>query len=272
MGCPSARTRGCGRALGRWRLLPGVVPGGRTGPAVDRHHAHPADFAVARARSAFDRRPAERSPAWRPTAGGSTPGSTTSTARSSPASTAGPSPPARSSESTLPPSSSASSPNGSTTGDGTARPRTVRSAPPSTRRSTCSTDWSSSSGRPADRPRWPRPAAAVRSTCSSAACSAARAPARSSIRRISSSHSRTTGTTTCSVLSTTSASREHRPIRAWPRRWTVVRSKQQPDGRWLLDRVHPGRVHFELEDGVGLPSRSITLRAVRVLDWWGSTS
>ncbi len=49
----------------------------------------------------------------------------------------------------------------------------------------------------------------------------------------------------------------------------VVRSKQQPDGRWLLDRVHPGRVHFEMEDGVGLPSRSITLRALRVLDWWG---
>jgi hypothetical protein len=26
----------------------------------------------------------------------------------------------------------------------------------------------------------------------------------------------------------------------------VVRSKPQPDGRWLLDRVHPGRVHFGL--------------------------
>jgi hypothetical protein len=25
----------------------------------------------------------------------------------------------------------------------------------------------------------------------------------------------------------------------------VVRSKQQPDGRWLLDRIHPGRVHFD---------------------------
>ena len=31
----------------------------------------------------------------------------------------------------------------------------------------------------------------------------------------------------------------------------VVRSKRQPDGRWLLDRIHPGRVHFDLEDGVG---------------------
>ena len=49
----------------------------------------------------------------------------------------------------------------------------------------------------------------------------------------------------------------------------VVRSKRQPDGRWLLDRIHPGRVHFALEDGVGKPSRWNTLRALRVLDWWG---
>src|SRR2546426_1004094 len=35
----------------------------------------------------------------------------------------------------------------------------------------------------------------------------------------------------------------------------VVRSKRQPDGRWLLDRIHPGRVHFALEGGVGEPSR-----------------
>ena len=48
----------------------------------------------------------------------------------------------------------------------------------------------------------------------------------------------------------------------------VVRSKRQPDGRWLLDRTHPGRVHFELEDGVGAPSRWNTLRALRVLGWW----
>ena len=48
----------------------------------------------------------------------------------------------------------------------------------------------------------------------------------------------------------------------------VVRSKRQPDGRWLLDRIHSGRVHFELEGGVGAPSRWNTLRALRVLDWW----
>jgi hypothetical protein len=47
----------------------------------------------------------------------------------------------------------------------------------------------------------------------------------------------------------------------------VVRSKRQPDGRWLLDRLHPGRVQFDLED-VGAPSRWNTLRALRVLEWW----
>ena len=45
----------------------------------------------------------------------------------------------------------------------------------------------------------------------------------------------------------------------------VVQSKRQPDGRWLLDRIHPGRVHFDLEGGVGTPSRWNTLRALRVL-------
>jgi hypothetical protein len=48
----------------------------------------------------------------------------------------------------------------------------------------------------------------------------------------------------------------------------LVRSKRQPDGRWLLDRVHTGRVHFDLEGGVGTPSRWNTLRALRVLNWW----
>jgi hypothetical protein len=48
----------------------------------------------------------------------------------------------------------------------------------------------------------------------------------------------------------------------------VVRSKRQPDGRWLLDRSHPGRVHFALDGAVGEPSRWNTLRALRVLRWW----
>lgn len=48
----------------------------------------------------------------------------------------------------------------------------------------------------------------------------------------------------------------------------VVRARRRPDGRWPLDHVHPGRVHFDLEDGVGRPSRWNTLRAMRVLAWW----
>ena len=48
----------------------------------------------------------------------------------------------------------------------------------------------------------------------------------------------------------------------------IVRSKRQPDGRWLLERIHPGRVHFDLEGEVGSASRWNTLRAMRVLEWW----
>jgi hypothetical protein len=51
----------------------------------------------------------------------------------------------------------------------------------------------------------------------------------------------------------------------------IVQSKRQPDGRWLLDRIHPGQVYFDLEDGVGTPSRWNTLRALRVLEWWTET-
>lgn len=48
----------------------------------------------------------------------------------------------------------------------------------------------------------------------------------------------------------------------------LLRSKQQPDGTWLLENTHPGQVHFTLEDGDGRPSRWNTLRALRVLDWY----
>jgi hypothetical protein len=47
----------------------------------------------------------------------------------------------------------------------------------------------------------------------------------------------------------------------------LLRSKQQPDGAWLLENTHPGKVHFALEDGDGRPSRWNTLRALRVLRW-----
>jgi hypothetical protein len=51
----------------------------------------------------------------------------------------------------------------------------------------------------------------------------------------------------------------------------VVRSKRKPDGRWLLEHDHAGRVHFELEGAIGTPSRWNTLRALRVLGWWDGT-
>jgi hypothetical protein len=52
----------------------------------------------------------------------------------------------------------------------------------------------------------------------------------------------------------------------------LVRSKQQPNGTWLLDRIHPGRVYFDLEGAAGTPSRWNTLRALRVLRWWDGTA
>ncbi|MGN6686532.1 MAG: hypothetical protein ACTHK1_03235, partial [Actinomycetales bacterium] len=49
----------------------------------------------------------------------------------------------------------------------------------------------------------------------------------------------------------------------------LVRSKQQPDGTWLLENTHGGDVPFELEGPDGTPSRWTTLRALRVLRWAG---
>jgi hypothetical protein len=48
----------------------------------------------------------------------------------------------------------------------------------------------------------------------------------------------------------------------------LLRSKKQPDGSWLLENTHRGKVHFMLEDGDGRPSRWNTLRALRVLRWY----
>jgi hypothetical protein len=48
----------------------------------------------------------------------------------------------------------------------------------------------------------------------------------------------------------------------------VVESTRDPDGRWRLQNVHEGEVHFLMDDGEGKPSRWNTLRALRVLDWF----
>jgi hypothetical protein len=48
----------------------------------------------------------------------------------------------------------------------------------------------------------------------------------------------------------------------------LVRSKQRPDGTWLLENSHQGAIHFRMEAGDGQPSRWNTLRARRVLRWY----
>jgi hypothetical protein len=47
-----------------------------------------------------------------------------------------------------------------------------------------------------------------------------------------------------------------------------LRSRRLEDGRWPVDWSLPGRVWFDVNDGVGKPSRWVTLRALRVLKWW----
>lgn len=48
---------------------------------------------------------------------------------------------------------------------------------------------------------------------------------------------------------------------------SIVRSKQQPDGRWLLDDTHNESLAFDFPEQPGEPSRWNTLRALRVLRW-----
>ena len=51
----------------------------------------------------------------------------------------------------------------------------------------------------------------------------------------------------------------------------LVESKRDADGRWPLDHFHAGAAHFDLDEGEGKPSKWITLRALRVLDWYHSS-
>jgi hypothetical protein len=50
---------------------------------------------------------------------------------------------------------------------------------------------------------------------------------------------------------------------------SIVEARQDADGRWPLDVLHPDRtrIGLELESDIGQPSRWNTLRALRVLDW-----
>ena len=47
----------------------------------------------------------------------------------------------------------------------------------------------------------------------------------------------------------------------------MVASKRGGDGRWALEIRHAGPMPIEIDEGAGRPSRWITLRALRVLDW-----
>jgi hypothetical protein len=48
----------------------------------------------------------------------------------------------------------------------------------------------------------------------------------------------------------------------------IVLERRQDDGRWLLDLRHQNTLYEELAGAVGEPNRWITLRALRVLDWY----
>jgi hypothetical protein len=49
----------------------------------------------------------------------------------------------------------------------------------------------------------------------------------------------------------------------------LLRAKRRPDGRWSLENRYPGKTWFELER-IRAASRWNTLRALRVLRWWGA--
>lgn len=48
----------------------------------------------------------------------------------------------------------------------------------------------------------------------------------------------------------------------------ILHAKKRSDGKWPLQSKHPGAFHFEMEKA-GQPSRWNTLRALRVLKWFG---
>jgi hypothetical protein len=50
----------------------------------------------------------------------------------------------------------------------------------------------------------------------------------------------------------------------------LVVSTRDPDGRWPLEVRYPGEMPVEMDEGVGLPSKWNTLRALRVLNWYSA--
>jgi hypothetical protein len=50
----------------------------------------------------------------------------------------------------------------------------------------------------------------------------------------------------------------------------LVEAKRDGKGRWLLETQYPGTMAVEVDEGEGRPSRWNTLRAIRVLAWYGN--
>ena len=50
----------------------------------------------------------------------------------------------------------------------------------------------------------------------------------------------------------------------------IVVERRQPDGRWLLDVRHKNTLYEEMAGAVGAPNRWVTLRALRVLNWYAN--
>ena len=48
----------------------------------------------------------------------------------------------------------------------------------------------------------------------------------------------------------------------------AIRAARQPDGTWLQERRHPGRVWFDVDVPPGEPSKWLTFYGIRVLAWW----
>lgn len=48
----------------------------------------------------------------------------------------------------------------------------------------------------------------------------------------------------------------------------VIRAARRPDGTWVQERRHPGRVWFEVDVPPGEPSKWLTVYGTRVLAWW----
>ena len=58
------------------------------------------------------------------------------------------------------------------------------------------------------------------------------------------------------------------PDRRMTEAMEVIRAARRPDGTWLQERRHPGRVYFEVDVPPGEPSKWLTLYGTRVLAWW----